>query len=74
MISATDSPIRFKPSDIKTIGDNHFRLDMGLGFGLDIVLLYSSSLAFRSFGGSLLDLKSTSKWPGDLFNPVVGEA
>lgn len=73
---ADNTPVKhsFKPSDVKTVGDNHFRLDMGLGFGLDIVLLYSFSLAFRSYGGNLLDLQVTDKWPGSLFNPVVGKA
>jgi hypothetical protein len=74
MINGTDAPTHYTSDDVKNVGENHFRLNLGMGFGLDIVLLYSSSLAFRSFDGNLLDLKSTDKWPGDLFNPVVGQA
>ncbi len=74
MINGTDAPTRYTSDDVKSVGENHFRLSLGMGFGLDIVLLYSSSLAFRSFDGNFLDLKSTGKWPGDLFNPIVGQA
>lgn len=74
MINGSDTPIHYTSNDIKNIGENHFRLNLGMGFGLDIVILHYSSLAFRSFGGNLLNLKSADKWPGDLFNPVVGQA
>lgn len=62
-----------RPSDVKNIAENHFRLDLGLGFALDLVLLHSFSVAFHSFGGKFLELNDGNKWPGSLFNPVVGQ-
>lgn len=58
MINGTDTPTHYTSDDVKNVGENHFRLNLGMGFGLDIVLLYSSSLAFRSYDGNLLDLIS----------------
>lgn len=63
-----------RPSDVKNVSDNHFRLNMGAGFGLDLVLLYSFSVAFRSFDGRLLELTKDGKWPGPLFNPIIGKS
>jgi len=71
---SSDSPTKYRTSDVHQLDNNHYRCNLGGGFGLDLVLLDSRSLAFRSFAGGFLPLKNDTKWPGSLFNPVVGEA
>lgn len=72
---ASDAPHLLTEDDVTEVSDNHFRVNMGRGFGLDVVLLDHSSLAFRSFDHTLLDLKRSDKgWPTSFFMPVVGDA
>lgn len=73
MTTSTDTPTFFSYKDIVQVNENHFRLKMSYGFGLDVVLLHAQSLAFRSHDGGFLDLKNGTGWPGSLFNPIIGE-
>lgn len=74
LVIDSDAPVHLNEDDVMQLNDHHFRCNLGCGFGLDVVLLGSSSLAFRSFDGSFLDLRDGKSWPGSLFNPVVGQA
>lgn len=73
MISS-DAPVFYTESDVKSVNEGHFRVNLGNGFGLDIVPMNSCVWAFASFAGKLLDLKESKGWPGSMFNPVVGQA
>lgn len=74
VVTSNDAPVNFSQDDVTEIHENHFRLNLGCGFGLDVIMLYSESLAFRSYDGNLLDLDASKGWPASLFNPTVGKA